>query len=620
MEQNNKKKTLILSILGVLLLIGSVIGITYSFFNYTRTGTENTIKTGNISFNSTQDNTISLTNVFPTSSTNLNNTNSDTVTINITGDTTYSEGIEYKVTLDQVNNTINGKEVPISYKAIATNLGTEDSNYYTNRENKTNIYKLNPEGEAYNGKYIAVGYIPSGEQGVNGGIDITAFIDINRVAISDTYPAESGYVLNPNMNVNSCVNIFARYRWDGLLVNSETLDAFCQGTGTINGLTMQRRLDMGNFFQDSTRELFEDLVQNAVIITSSYNGTTYDWVGDRIVFTTTEWNSFQTTPLSFKVKVEANEGKWVEPEGYVTLKNLNDIQEWKDIRANVTSIEFHKDGVIPANYVTSFDVTDSTSENNITLYTVDDQLGTNTYKAIVVANDTIYAPESSGFLFSNMVNLKSFNSENFRVDNVVDMGLLFASCQNLNSILEIENWNVEKVKSMNNMFRGCVNLKTINLSNWKTSSLIYASGMFEMMNNDSSPRSDSKLETIILSDKFDTSHVIDMSYMFYYNVSLNDYSFLQYFDTSNVMQMDYMFTRNYGLLNLDYLINWNVENVSRFVSMFSNCTNLVSVTAINDWNIKSDAICTNMFKNVPVHPEFTKVQGTWSNGTFTPNA
>ena len=111
MKNNNKQ--VMYSIIGIAILLISVVGLTYSFFNYTRNGTANTLKTGNISFNSTQDNTISLTNVFPTSSNSLNSTNSDTVTINITGDTTYSEGIEYKVTLDQVNNTINGKEVPI---------------------------------------------------------------------------------------------------------------------------------------------------------------------------------------------------------------------------------------------------------------------------------------------------------------------------------------------------------------------------------------------------------------------------------------------------------------------------------------------------------------------------
>ncbi len=136
MIKSKKQMLLVISLFTLLLILGSV---TYAFFNYTRTGTANTLKVGRIAFNSTQNNTINLENVFPTSSTNLNSTNSDTVTINITGDTTYSEGIEYKVTLDSVNNTINGKEVPICFNATTSNLGTKDSSYYTNRGGATPI-------------------------------------------------------------------------------------------------------------------------------------------------------------------------------------------------------------------------------------------------------------------------------------------------------------------------------------------------------------------------------------------------------------------------------------------------------------------------------------------------
>ena len=102
-----------------------------------------------------KDGKIELTNVFSTSSNNLNSTNSDIVTINIEGET-----------------------------------------------------------------------------GVNGNIDITAFIDINKVAITDTY----------------------------------------------------------------------------------LNETDEDWVMGREVLTTEEWNNFANTPLSFKVKVEANEGTFT-PSG-----------------------------------------------------------------------------------------------------------------------------------------------------------------------------------------------------------------------------------------------------------------------------------------------------------------
>ena len=74
------------------LLLIVVVGITYAFFNYTRTGITNTIKVGRIAFNSTQNNTINLTNVFPISSseTSSENDNYDEIEIIITGDTTYS--------------------------------------------------------------------------------------------------------------------------------------------------------------------------------------------------------------------------------------------------------------------------------------------------------------------------------------------------------------------------------------------------------------------------------------------------------------------------------------------------------------------------------------------------
>ena len=47
----NKKKSLILSLVGVLSLVLITAGVTYAFFNYAKEGTtENTITTGTITF------------------------------------------------------------------------------------------------------------------------------------------------------------------------------------------------------------------------------------------------------------------------------------------------------------------------------------------------------------------------------------------------------------------------------------------------------------------------------------------------------------------------------------------------------------------------------------------
>ena len=96
MIKSRKQMFIVIGVFALVMLLGTV---TYAFFNYTRTGISNTIRVGRIYFNTSQNNTINLTNVFPADRNNLDNTNSATVTVNITGDTEYSEGIEYKVSI-----------------------------------------------------------------------------------------------------------------------------------------------------------------------------------------------------------------------------------------------------------------------------------------------------------------------------------------------------------------------------------------------------------------------------------------------------------------------------------------------------------------------------------------
>ena len=49
-EINNKKRTYIYIGIIILLII-AIIGVSFAFFNYTRTGPRNTLQTGNIVFN-----------------------------------------------------------------------------------------------------------------------------------------------------------------------------------------------------------------------------------------------------------------------------------------------------------------------------------------------------------------------------------------------------------------------------------------------------------------------------------------------------------------------------------------------------------------------------------------
>ena len=245
MIKNKKQMFIVIGIFTLVLMLGTV---TYAFFNYTRTGTANTIRVGRISFITRQTNTINLTNMFPIDPTETGIMDDDnkvgTLEIEIEGDTDYSEGVEYLVSSVSSNIYTNqGKLVPISLNVTVDDLGTSNSGYFTARESKNaTIYKQIVGDTLLGNQMLLVGYIKpnttSGtKEGINGSITIKAYFDKNKIVISDTY----------------------------------------DGTESDN------------------------------------MGTTNDWVGGKTVITTSEWNALQSSGVSFKVKVEANEGIWVNP-------------------------------------------------------------------------------------------------------------------------------------------------------------------------------------------------------------------------------------------------------------------------------------------------------------------
>ena len=248
-----KNKRLLISILAVIGLISIALGTTVAFFNYAKTGTGNILAVGRINFNSSQGTSINLTNVFPVKREELNDSNEvGSVTLTVTGDTTYDDGIEYLISADNVVNTVNSKEVPIGVVVTANNLGTSDDSYFTNRGGNSSIYKILSKDTIKEDGELVVGYITKGATGVNGTVTIKAFIDGDRVVITDT-PEENS-----------------------------------------------------------------------------------DWQAGREVLSTEEWNSLNTNGLSFKIKVEANQGIWVKepPTALNTIK--------KNVITPATPINFGK--------------------------------------------------------------------------------------------------------------------------------------------------------------------------------------------------------------------------------------------------------------------------------------
>ena len=207
---NIKKKKIWIGILSIVGILSITIGVSIAFFNYTRTGDANTIKVGRISFVTRQTKTISLTNLFPIDPTNSeemsDETKVGTMEIEIEGDTDYNKGVEYLVSSTNTHiTTSTGKLVPISLEVTPTNLGTSSNNYFTAREDKNaTIYKKLVGDTLVGNQMLLVGFIKpnttSGTiEGVNGKITIKAYLDENKILISDTYDGtESDNMGTPN--------------------------------------------------------------------------------------------------------------------------------------------------------------------------------------------------------------------------------------------------------------------------------------------------------------------------------------------------------------------------------------------------------------------------------------
>ena len=315
MEQKKSDKKIMFSIIGIAILIVCLVGVTYAFFNYTRTGTANVIRTGRVAFAAEQGEEVTLDNLFPISTSGEVTPETPgvgSVTVHVTGDTEYSKGIEYLVKAVNVTNTSGNSSLPISvnisYEASegqGKTIGTEDNNYYVNRGGNTSVYKVLTTDTIAEGQDLVVGYRAPGQTGIDGNIVVMAYLDAENIAITDTNPDITYYEVNDALTASELAECVS------YLSGLNATEAFCNGTGTVSysgeNITFQQALDDGVITDVQKAHLVEENIIHEIYT----DGTEDDWVDNRTVFTTEEWNALQSSGVSFQIKVEANEGIWV---------------------------------------------------------------------------------------------------------------------------------------------------------------------------------------------------------------------------------------------------------------------------------------------------------------------
>lgn len=322
-NQRKERKKYLFIIVGLAILLIGIVGVTYAFFNYTRTGAANNIRTGRIYFNTEEGDSVSLSNLFPIEATAANLSDPakvGSVAVHVEGDTEYAGGVEYLIKAVDVTNTTGSTALPISisveYNATTgESIGTPVADYFSSRGGTTSVYKLLATNSITDNANLLVGYIAPGATGIDGDFVIKAYLDAANIAISDTYPEGVHFGLNSDMTsgeTTSCETLIATG-----YTSPETAADFCAGTGTRGGKTFQEHLDEELFGS----ELLEDLVEANVILEEYTDGTTTSWVHGRTVLTTEEWNALSTSGISFKVQAEANEGIWVSNIEYTFLSD-----------------------------------------------------------------------------------------------------------------------------------------------------------------------------------------------------------------------------------------------------------------------------------------------------------
>ena len=161
---------------------------------------------------------------------------------------------------------------------------------------------------------------------------------------------------------------------------------------------------------------------------------------------------------------------------------------------------------------------------------------------------------------------------NFVTSYVTDMGKMFTNCGGTNLDLG-DKFDTSNVTNMEWMFSGS---RVINLDlgaedvNFDTKKVTNMAGMFSYMYSANS---------LNFGDKFDTSNVTDMSWMFDKFGWLGTVSSLNLgaegvnFDTSNVTNMEYMFRLcGYNsLISLDLGDKFDTRNVTKMAIMFFEC-------------------------------------------------
>ena len=217
--------------------------------------------------------------------------------------------------------------------------------------------------------------------------------------------------------------------------------------------------------------------------------------------------------------------------------------------------------------------------------------------------------EDASRMFCNLESLTNIDGlRKLDTSNTKTLEQIFYYATSLTNINAISNWNLLQVETIRGIFINTKINDLAPLSTWDISNIKIIKSAFQGIKT---------IKNIDRLKSWNTENVEDMSYLFNNCTELEDISILSIWDTKNINNLSYMLS-NTSITDISSLRNWNTSKVTTLRGMFMYCTKIEDASALNDWDITNVTDFTYMFAGSQIHPEFTKLEGTWSNGTFTP--
>lgn len=215
LKNNFFNKTTLLVVIAIFVIVLSSLVVSYAFFNYTRTGPNNVIQTGDVLIQYTDIDTINLGVDFPLLSSDISSTHESN--FKVSAKTSLSSGVDYNIYLIY-GDTISNKERLLD-SVISVKL--EELNSPTGFTTTVNNFTTPTSPTFVNGKALLLtGHAENLSSLTDKNYKLTLWIDQSKIFVSSTVKRQTNDEGNPSLAVSTSGNVSNVGRY---ITNSSTL-------------------------------------------------------------------------------------------------------------------------------------------------------------------------------------------------------------------------------------------------------------------------------------------------------------------------------------------------------------------------------------------------------------